>query len=177
MSYSESEPLEPPKLTRDMENGWISEDIHTRIATFRVKTFQIFVDRLMGIPGGYVGSLLLEKMGEAMGEAAMQDRKNAIHSDEDLWKAFDRVVSIRGSGRCLGMTRSTKDSETAYVFKMKGTLLSHERRAAEPTCHIIRGTIREWTEAYLNKKALKSVETECASTGSSSCVFEVTFKD
>ena len=176
MSYSGSELPEPPKLTRDMENGWILED-NIRIASFRVKTFQIFVDRLRSIAGAHVADLLLEKMGEAMGEAAMQERKNAIHSDEDLWKAFDRVVSIRGSGRCFGMTRSTKDSETTYVFKMKGTLLSHERRATEPTCHIIRGTIRGWTEAYLNKKASKSVETECASTGSSSCVFEVTFKD
>jgi len=60
-----------------------------------------------------------------------------------------------------------------YVFKLKGTSLSYERKLTEPSCHMMRGILSGWLEAYSDAKAVESTEKECESMGKQFCVFEV----
>jgi len=161
-----------PSISRDKEKGWITEG-RERIVTFRIKTFQAFADRLIKMAGSTLGGVLLYQMGNEIGRTALHYSRNLIRSESDVGKALDIVYSQRGWGRCLGVETETVDGETKYVFKMTGTPLSHERASKEPTCHIVRGILAGWIEAYVDAKAKRSREVECASMGHQSCVFEV----
>ncbi len=163
-------------LTRDEENGWILED-STRIVSFRVKTFQAFVDKLVSMAGRRVAEILLYNMGNEMGRTICHYSKDDIKSENDLGEVLDRVARLRGWGRCLVFEKRKESSRTLYLVKFRGTPLSYERTSMEPTCHVVRGGIVGYLEAYLSKKAAASSEIECASLGHEFCVFEVTFAD
>ena len=163
-----------PELSRDVGKGWILEG-PDRIISFKVKTFQRFIDSLVGMAGAHVADVLLYHMGSELGHTAHDYTKEETRSEDDLPKVIDRVLTERGWGRCLEMTVKRQNGRVAYVFTVSGGPLVRERRAAEPTCTLVRGSLAGWLEAYLGKKAQSSTETECASTGDKFCIFEVTF--
>ena len=166
----EPEPLE--RLTRDEEKGWILED-GIRIISFRLRTIHAAVDKLASMVGSKVTATLLYEIGFEIGKAAMSYSRDNIHSEEELGPVLDRVLSLRGWGRCLGIAKRPLSGGRVYVARLKGTLLSDERQTVEPTCHMVRGVVAGWLETHCGKKAVESVETECVSTGDPACVFEV----
>jgi len=173
LPYSElTAPKEPADLKRDRENGWILED-DNRIVTFRVKTFQALADRISELFGAKVGSVVLYQMGNAIGHAGMKYTKGKITSENELGETLDRVLGARGWGRCLELTSKSMGAKKMYSARMRGTPLAHERTSNEPTCHLMRGILSGWLEAYFDGKVLESVERECASMGRPFCTFEI----
>lgn len=167
----EPKPLE--HLLRDEEKGWILENGH-RVISFRLETIHSIVDKLVSMVGPKVATTLLHEIGVAIGRAGMNYSKDGIHSEEELGPMLDRVLRLQGWGRSLGITKRPLSGGRVYVAKLTGTLLSRERRTKEPSCHIVRGVIAGWLEAYFGGKAVESIEAECAAIGDPACVFEVT---
>jgi predicted hydrocarbon binding protein len=163
-----------PKISRDLENGYLFVD-GERIFAFRIKTFQAFMDRLNVLAGKPVSQVLSDQMGKAIGHTAMDYSKDHVHSVEDLWKVADELLSQRGCGRCMGGEKRAENGTNRFIFRLKGIPTSYERKATEPTCHVMRGVVQGWIEGYLGRNAVSSSEIRCVSTGSSECVFEVKF--
>ena len=162
-----------PEISRNLENGYLFVN-GERMLRFRVKTFQAFMGRL-NVSGNSVSQVLSDQMGRAAGYAAMGFSKDRIHSVEDLWKVGDELLSEQGWGRCLGVEKRVEGSTNRFIVRLKGMPTSWERKATEPACHLMRGAVQGWLEGYLEMNAASSSETQCESTGSSECVFEVTF--
>lgn len=160
------------QLTRDEEKGWILEGAN-RIISFRAKTFQALTDSLTRLVGPMTAAVVLNQLGIAIGRAAMSYSKDKIESQNDLPAVVDSVLSARGWGRCLDLTRQSTGGRTIYVFKLKGTPMSYERKSTEPSCHMMRGILSGWLEAFSDAKAVNSMEKECESMGKQFCVFEV----
>jgi len=163
-----------PELSRDIDRGWIFEG-HDRILSFRVTTFQKFVDSLVGMAGTKVAEILLYTMGASLGHIAFHHYKEKVQSEEDLQKVFDKVLASRGWGRCVRITKTMDPSKSVYAADLTGSPFSYERKALEPTCHILRGAVAGFIEASLNKKATSSAETTCASMGAPHCTFQISF--
>ncbi len=158
----------------DQEKGWIL-DGETRLGLFDVRTLHAFTDRLILTAGHIVAKTLLYQLGRAIGEQNYNQSKALIHSEKDWQKVYDSALQFLGWGRCSDIALRNETEKTVYVFTLRNTLESHERRAAEPICHLQRGAVAGWLEAYLGKKALNCAETQCACQGAQQCVFEVTF--
>jgi predicted hydrocarbon binding protein len=168
---------EPPEgLSRDLERGWIMEG-GERIITFRIKTFQAFVERLSGILGPRAAGVLLYEMGMEIGQVSFQYSKASIGSDADLSRAFDSVLRLRGWGRIVRFERREGGGRAVYKVSIEGSPMAHERRAEGPTCDLLRGVAAGWLSAYLGKRPAASAETECASAGGRACSFEMAFRD
>ena len=163
-----------PVISRDRENGWVVED-GRRLVTFRIKTFQSFVDRLTSIVGAGVGGIVLHQMGNEIGRVTFEYSREAIKSGSDLGQVLDNVLVDRGWGRCTSLEKQALDGNIMYVTRMKGSPCSHERTSNKPTCHLVGGIVSGYLEAYLGKKAQSHRERECESTGNKSCIFETTF--
>lgn len=176
MVYSELEARPLERLERDENKGWILED-GKRILSFRVTTFQAFIDKLMNIAGSQVAQTLLFQTGKEIGQTGLRYSKDKIKSEQDLGKVFDEVLTLRGWGKCLEIQKKSQDSKTLYVFTLSNCPLCHEHKTGLTICHLMGGISAGWLEAYLGKKALTSVERECASTNGQFCVFEITFVD
>lgn len=161
-------------ISRDREKGWVLED-DRRIVTFRIKTFQSFVDRLISLVGDHVAETILYQMGDEIGRVAFDYSRKNIKSEDDLRKVLDNVLSNRGWGRCGAIEKYTRDNKIVYIVRVTGTPSSHERASNEPTCHIERGIASGYLEAYLGKKAWSHSELECVSAGGRLCVFEIIF--
>lgn len=56
-------------IARDTEKGWILED-GNRLVTFKVKTFQAFVDRLGSLVGSRVSEVIMYQLGTEVGHVA-----------------------------------------------------------------------------------------------------------
>ncbi|MGP8069177.1 MAG: V4R domain-containing protein [Candidatus Bathyarchaeia archaeon] len=162
-----------PKVSRDPENGrvFLNGD---RVFSFRIKTFQAYMDRL-GVAGDKVSQVLMDQMGIAAGHVAMDFVRDRIHSIEDLGKVTDETLSELGAGRCLGIEQHSEGSTNKVTVRLRGTPLTYNRKATEPACHAMRGLMQGWIEGYLDRKAVSSIETACESMGASECVFGVTF--
>jgi len=80
-----------------------------------------------------------------------------------------RVMKRRGWGRCFGITERPLRGGKVYVAELKGTPLSHERRTAEASCHLLRGVVAGWFEKYCERRAVESIETECTAIGDRAC--------
>lgn len=163
-----------PVITRDREKGWVLEE-GNRIITFRVKTFQSFVDRMISLVGKRVAEMILYQMGNEIGHVAYKYSEDRLRSDEDLGRVLDDVVGTRGWGRCGDFERQVQSGALRCTLTVTGTPFSYERTSLEPTCHIVRGVVAGYLESHFGRKAQSSIEKECASTGSKVCVFEVTF--
>ncbi len=163
-----------PPLERDVEKGWILEG-KIRIMSLRAKTFQSFVDKLVVVAGPAVSAVLLGQMGAEIGRSEFAYSKDEIHTEEDLVRLGDRFLRLRGWGRIIKAETRKEDGKSIYTYSIADSILSHERQAKVPTCHLIRGLVVGWLEAYLGKKSVGSVERECASLGSQNCVFDITF--
>lgn len=163
-----------PELKRKENDGFILEDSQ-RIISFRVETFQAFGDRLVSMVGAIVGRTLTYGIGTEIGQTALRYSRDEIRSEDDLGKVFDRVVTLRGWGRCLAMEKHDSDHKLVYVSRMKGTPTAHGRTATEPVCHLIRGIVAGWIEAYVGRTAKSSSEVACEATGKKFCVFETSF--
>jgi predicted hydrocarbon binding protein len=162
------------EILRDLENGYLFDD-GERIFSMRIKSFQVFLERLGVIGGKPVSQVLWDQMGKAAGHAALTFWKNRIHSIEDLCKVGDEILSQQGCGRLLGVEKRVEGSTDRFIVRCKGTPLSYERKTTEPSCHFMRGLMQGWVEGYLERNAASSIETKCEATGSSECVFEITF--
>ena len=167
--------MEPEyELSRDLENGYLFVN-GERIFAIRIKTYQAFIDHLKAVRGKSVSTVLCDQIGKSMGHAAMAFWKNRVHRVEDVWKLGDEVFSHQGCGRLLGAEERVEGGTRKFIVRCRGTPISYERNAAEPTCDVMRGFVQGWVETYLEKAAASSTETQCESMGSSECVFEVTF--
>jgi|SRR5208337_3206505 len=162
------------KVSHDPENGFLFVD-GERSFSFRVKSFQASLDRLDIMTGKLVSQVLSDQMGKAIGRVGMDHWRTRIHSDDDLWKVTDEVLSVHGAGRCVGGEKREEGKTSRFIFRLKGTMTSYDHKATEPTCHLMRGIVQGWMEGYLERNASSCIETQCESTGSSECVFEVTF--
>jgi predicted hydrocarbon binding protein len=174
-STSILETLPEPRLKVDKERGWLLES-DSRIISFRVKTFQAFIDRLAAMAGSQVAATVLYGMGTEIGHNVFLYAKDRIKSDDDLGRVADEVMATNGWGRCLQMTKRSGEGKTVYTFTLSGTPFSHERESGEPTCHILRGALAGGVGSFVDKKAKACVEKECASMGASHCVIEVAFE-
>jgi predicted hydrocarbon binding protein len=163
------------KLVRDNDKGWIMA-YGKRIITFRIHTFQAMMDKLTSIAGATVSKTLFYQMGEEIGQKAMEYSKPEIQSPSDLVRVADEALTLHGWGRCLSLEVNDRGDKTVYVCLLNGNPSSHERTADEPTCHMMRGVVAGWLEAYLGKKAESSTETVCASMGNEDCAFEIVFE-
>ena len=163
-----------PVVSRDPEKGYLFVD-GERTFSFRIKTFQAALDRLDIIAGKSVSQVLCNQMGKAIGQAGMAYWKDRIRSGEDLWKVADEVLSVQGAGRCVGGEKRVDGSTSRFIFRLKGTMTSYDHKATEPACNFMQGIVQGWIEGYLERNAASSSETQCESTGSPECIFEVTF--
>ena len=161
------------QLERDEAEGSIVED-HERVITFRLRTWQNLIDRLTSIAGERVAETLLSQIGNSIGRSGMEYSRDRILTEDDLWKVFDMVLQARGWGRCEGLSKEMV-SGGSYIFRLRNTPLSYQRRALKPMCYMMRGILTGWLEAYLGTKAKTAVEKSCAAMGNSLCIFEITF--
>jgi predicted hydrocarbon binding protein len=174
LSKVESRPRPLDELSRDEERGWILED-GRRIISFRLTTFQALINELHRMTGAAVAEVLLHRLGAAIGDAGMSYLKEQVHSTEELKEVMDKYSRTRGWGRCLSIEERKDAGKTTYMVACKGTPFSYERNAAQPTCHMMRGLVVGCLQTYLGRKAERSAETQCMSTGSQACLFEVVF--
>ncbi len=175
LAFDESGSTQLGNFVVDQDNGWIMSR-NERVIVFRVKTFQAMMERLTSIAGSTVTKTLFYMMGLEVGQTAMRYSKDEVHSLGDLAKVANRLTAMYGWGRSLSLEASTRDGQAVYTCVVKGTPLSHKRTANEPVCHMMRGVVAGWLEIYLDKRAVSSVETQCAAMGHEHCVFEVKFK-
>ena len=143
LPFTDLQPL--TELTRDEEKGWILEG-DKRIISFRVKTFQVLVSRLISLAGFKVSGTLLFQIGKEIGETAFEYSKDSAMAD-NLVKVFDSILVHRGWGRCLGIEKKG-NGKPAYVFTMAECPLCYELKGVEPTCHMMRGIVTGWIEAF-----------------------------
>jgi predicted hydrocarbon binding protein len=173
LPYTELQPGSSENLTRDLERGLILED-GKRIISFRIATFQSIVKRLIELAGDKVARTLLYQIGNEIGRVALRYSRDKILADNNV-KVFDDVLRLRGWGRCLGLDRKN-GSDDAYVFTMADCPICSGVRGAAPMCDMMRGLVTGWMETFLDKKAIQSVEQDCAAVEGRLCVFEVTFR-
>lgn len=174
MSHTELELRHAEPLSRDEERGWILEE-NRRIMSFRIKTFQALLETLERLVGSKVASVLVYRMGLAIGQAGFCYSRDLIHSEQDFATVLDRVFRDRGWGRFLRLEKEQRAEKTVYVCTVTEDPECHERESNEPVCDMVRGAIVSWLEAYLDRKFSDSVERECRSMGKDFCVFEASF--
>lgn len=172
MPFTELE-SESPNLSRDKEHGLILED-GKRIISFKLATFQALVKRLVGLAGETVGRTLLFQMGNEIGRVGLRYSRDRILEDNNV-KVLDAVIRLRGWGRCLGLERKEDKNSNVYVFTMSDCPLCYQLKETVPICDLMRGILTGWMEAFLDKKATRSIEMACATVEGPLCVFEVVF--
>ncbi len=162
-------------LSRDYEKGLILEG-KARIMSFRVKTFQAFIDRLILVAGKQIGRVLLYQLGNEIGRTAMRYSKeeDVIGSEEDAKAAIDNVLRLRGWGTFVSLTKRIENKKDVYALVHAHCPLCFERTAAEPICDLMRGVFAGLIEEYLGRKAIESKEIACTALNHRNCVFEVT---
>lgn len=162
-------------LSRDYEKGLILEG-NTQIMSFRIKTFQAFVDRLLLVAGKQIGKVLLYQLGGEIGRTAMRYSKEegSIASEDDAKAALDNIMRLGGWGRFADLTKRIENKKEVYVFTHANCPLCFERKASEPICDLMRGVYAGLIEQYLGRKAIESIESRCAALGHQNCVFQVT---
>jgi predicted hydrocarbon binding protein len=174
LPFTELEPHPLGKLTRDEKRGLILEN-GSRILSFKVKTFQAFLDKLGMVAGDRVAKVLVFQMGEEIGKTGLRYSLNEIKSQNDLGKVFDVALRRRGWGRCLNLERNAKENAVVYLVKISDCPECYERKVIASACNLMRGVATGWIEGYLNKQARDSVETSCAASGDQVCSYEVIF--
>jgi hypothetical protein len=160
------------QLTRDEGIGWILEG-DNRIISFRSDTFQTLSDQLVTLVGSKIAAVILNQLGMAAGRVVMNYSRGEIRSQNDLATVLDSTIRARGWGRCVDFTWHSSGTRTTYMIKLKGSALSRERHLSQPSCHLLRGAISGWLEAYSNSKVFDSIERECETMGKPFCVFEI----
>jgi predicted hydrocarbon binding protein len=144
------------------------------ILSFQATMFQSILDRVTAMVGEKVAKIILHQIGQEIGKTAFNDSKEKILSG-NLAEALDHVLNIRGWGRVLDLDKTEHVSSVTYVCTIKGCPLCYKRISTRPTCDIMRGIVSGWLKSFVQKNA-ESIETACVATGSTSCVFRVTFK-
>lgn len=140
MTYPELvQKLSSEDMSRDLENGWLLES-GRRIVSFRIKTYQAFVNKMTIIAGQRVAQTLLYQMGNEMGRAAFTNSRKDVHSLKDAWRVFDRVLAHHGWGRCVDLTERIHGNSVVFVVTVKGCPLCDDRRSEEPSCDVLRGS-------------------------------------
>ena len=71
-------------------------------------------------------------MGRAIGQAGLAYYRNRIHSDEDLWKVADEVLSVQGAGRCVGGEKRMEGNASRFIFRLKGTMTAYDHKKLNP---------------------------------------------
>ena len=172
MPFTELEPGSYEDLTRDKEHGLILED-GKRVVSFRLATFQALVNRLIEMAGEKVGRTLLFQMGCEIGRVGLRYSKEKI-LENNVAKVFDDVIRHRGWGRCLGIEKQGNDPNV-FIITMTDCPLCYGQKSAESTCDLMRGIVTGWMEALLDRKPVRSFETDCGAVKGPLCVFEVSF--
>lgn len=88
-------------IARDTEKGWILED-GNRLVTFKVKTFQAFVDRLGSLVGSRVSEVIMYQLGTEVGHVAYKYSEKEVRSEDHIVRVLDSILAARGWGRCEG---------------------------------------------------------------------------
>jgi len=169
----EFKPKPVDNLERREQDGWILEDGEP-ILSFQASMFQSILDRVTAMVGERVAKIILHQIGQEIGKTAFNDSKGKILSS-NLAEALDHVLNIRGWGRVLGLDKTDHGSSVTYVCTVKGCALCYKRISTHPTCDIMRGIVSGWLKSFVQKNA-ESIETACVATGSTSCVFQITFQ-
>jgi predicted hydrocarbon binding protein len=166
------EPLE--KISRDEKKGLILENA-SRIISFELDTLQASVDRLTKVSGERVTEVLIFQMGSEIGRVSFDHWRDEIKSDSDAGRVFDRVMRLRGWGRCLNLEKQDReDGKIVYVFNTADCPVCSDRKATKPTCDLMRGIVSGWLEGYLGRKPSEVTETTCAAIHGQLCVYELT---
>jgi predicted hydrocarbon binding protein len=172
LPFTELESGSYEDLTRDKEHGLLLED-GKRVVSFRLATFQALVNRMTEMAGDKVGKTLLFQMGSEIGRVGLRYSKEKILED-NVAKVFDKVIRHRGWGRCLGIEKQGNNAN-AFIITMSDCPLCYGQKSAESTCDLMRGIVTGWMEALLERKSIRSVETDCGAVKGPLCVFEVSF--
>jgi predicted hydrocarbon binding protein len=162
------------KIARDEKKGLILEN-ERRILSFDLDMLQASVDRLTKISGERVTEVLLVQIGNEIGKVSFDHYKDEVKSDNDAGIVFDRVMRLRGWGRCLNLERQDRDDgKTVYVFNTADCPICCDRKATKPSCNLMRGIVSGWLEGYLGRKSSEITETTCAGIRGQLCVYELT---
>jgi predicted hydrocarbon binding protein len=166
------EPLD--KIARDEKKGLILEN-ESRIVSLELDTLQASVDRLTKISGERVTEVILFQIGNEIGKVSFHHWRDEVKSDSDAGRVFDRLMRLRGWGRCLNLEKQDRDDgKTVYVFNTADCPACHDRKTTKPTCDLMRGIVSGWLEGYLGRKPSEVTETACAAIRGQLCVFELT---
>lgn len=133
------------------------------------------MDTLVGLLGYTLGATILQQMGKDVGRSIFSYVKNEVKSDSDLVSVMDVAMSERGWGRCRAMKKVEMRGST-YSVKTEGNPISGKHGRNEPMCHMLRGILTGFLEAYLGKKAKSSTQVACAALGAQGCTFEIAFE-
>jgi len=164
-------------LRRIFDEGLILEDSE-RIITFRLKTFQALIDRLVSLSGSNIAKVLFHQLGNEVGQAGMRYSKDQIQSENDLGPVLDNVLKNRGWGTCLGIDVKKQNNKQIFVATMHNCPLCFGLKSSEPQCDFVRGIVSGWIEGYMARKAsIDSTETECVATGGKNCIFEISYME
>lgn len=162
------------RLARDEEEGLILED-GKRIISFRIETWLALIDRVFGIAGPKITKVLLEQIGNEIGNSSMAYSKSQLQGEESLAKVLDEVLLLRGWGRCRDFEKRIEDGKAIYRFRLNNTPFTHERKSTQPVCDMMRGIVEGWLETYLGRKAAGNNEISCAAMGHAFCSIEIVF--
>jgi predicted hydrocarbon binding protein len=125
------------------------------------------LDHVTAVAGEKVTKTILFQTGQEIGRTAFDCSRSQILFN-DLGEALDRVLSVRGWGRVLDLSKTEHGRNVTYACAIKGYPIC-------PTCDIMSGIVSGWLESFAQKKT-ESIETDCVAPGFQPCVFRVTFR-
>ena len=161
-------------LERREKEGSIYEG-EERVITFRAATFQLIMEKVRDMAGSVVAKTIFYQLGIAIGRRAFEYSKAEGNTSDDMAKAIDSVLGLRGWGRVASLTKTEASNTVTYEYTFRECIICHKYTAQEPICDVVRGIFVGWLENFLGKKANSSTETECRATGKNFCIFDITF--
>jgi predicted hydrocarbon binding protein len=165
------DPLE--NIERLEEDCWTPEDAEPTLH-FEATMFHSIRDRVTAMVGEKVARIILHQIGQEIGKTAFNSSKDKTQPGR-LGEALDRILNARGWGRVVNFVKSDRGSSVAYVCSIQGCPMCYKRISTSPACDMMRGIVSGWLKSFV-QKPVESAETACVATGSTSCVFEVTFR-
>ena len=167
------------KPTTDLERRENEGSIYEgeeRVITFRAATFQLIMEKVRGMAGSVVAQTIFYQLGIAIGRRTFEYSKVEGIAPNDLAKGIDAVLSLRGWGRVVSLTKTEASNQVTYEYTFRDCIICHKYTGTqEPICDVVRGIFVGWLESFLGKKANSSAERECRAMGKNFCVFDVTF--
>jgi predicted hydrocarbon binding protein len=168
----EEAPREPEVISTD---AMLSEAESNSAASTHAELMKLLLDRITATAGEKFTKTILHQIGGEIGRTAFHHSSRNVTQLDNLSKALDDALRIRGLGRVVELEKLDHGPSLTFRCVIEECSLCHRGVAANSTCDVLRGVVSRWLESFLQKKA-EGTEAACISVGSHLCVIHVTFR-